>query len=368
MTSKQIRWGLASSAAIVVLILDSHTALIGAKEGIELCLGSLIPSLFPFFILTFLLTGSLLGTRLPLLRLPAKAAGIPQGCESLLIPAFLGGYPAGAQCIAQAYSRRHISEDSAKRALLFCNNPGPSFLFGILTPFFPDKRCLWALWGIQIGAALVWGWILPPCEEKEGVIAPGEVSITKAVSTAIRSMASVCGWVILFRVLIVFAQRWFLWMVSPWLQVVLTGVLELSNGCTSLAMIQDIRLRFVICAGLLSFGGLCVTMQTASMIQRFSMRPYVFSKLAQSLLCVWIAAAMVRKQLWMLLFSAVFCLCLKKTVAFRATVLYNGVINQRRNPYAVSKENGARLRLLPERRTAGRGSDPLHQKRSAQSR
>ena len=45
-----------SSAGMLVLILDGKAALLGAQAGVELCLNTVIPSLFPFFVLSVLLT------------------------------------------------------------------------------------------------------------------------------------------------------------------------------------------------------------------------------------------------------------------------------------------------------------------------
>ena len=40
----------AAALGMLVLILDSKTALAGAREGIDLCIRTVIPSLFPFFL------------------------------------------------------------------------------------------------------------------------------------------------------------------------------------------------------------------------------------------------------------------------------------------------------------------------------
>lgn len=42
----------------------------------------------------------------------------------------------------------------------------------------------------------------------------------------------------------------------------LSGFLELSNGCVGLSRIGNHGLRFILCSGFLGFGGLCVFMQT----------------------------------------------------------------------------------------------------------
>lgn len=95
--------GICVSLGMLALILDGRTAIEGARQGIGLCLRTVIPSLFPFFVLSILLTSSLLGSSLIVLRPLGRLFGMPEGAESLLIPAFLGGYPVGAQNVAAAF-------------------------------------------------------------------------------------------------------------------------------------------------------------------------------------------------------------------------------------------------------------------------
>ena len=44
--------GVLSSLIMFILIIDAQTALKGAKEGVTLCLYTIIPSLFPFLFFT----------------------------------------------------------------------------------------------------------------------------------------------------------------------------------------------------------------------------------------------------------------------------------------------------------------------------
>lgn len=368
MKRSQFWLGISASVCMGILILDGRTALAGAREGIELCIRSLIPSLFPFFVLSGLITGAFSGVSLPLLRPVGKFMRIPDGCESLLIPAFLGGYPAGAQAIGQMLSNNSISRKNAQRLLLFCNNPGPSFLFGVLGSVFSSGRTLWALWAIQIAASVMCAWLIP-CTESSGSICPREkLSLSDTVVSSVRIMGSVCGWVVLFRIILSFLDRWFLWICPISLRVAVTGLLELSNGCFCLPEIGNSRLQFLLCSGILSFGGLCVTMQTASVVPSLSMMPYLGAKVLQSLFCLCISGAIQYRNPVLLLFAALFCRLVKKGVTRPGSMVYNDSINQRRKAHAVSKKNRPRLHVLPAQHPAGRGSDPLHEKRTAQSR
>ena len=266
MKYRRICTAFLSAAGIFLLIIDGQTAIEGAAEGIDLCIRSVIPALFPFFVLGSLLTATLLGSNVPLLRYLGKLFCVPTGAESLVLIGFLGGYPVGAQTLAQAYRSGQLDKKSAERMLAFCNQPGPSFLFGILgTIFSPGKACL--LWAIQICSAFLVSCCIPASEEVSGIRGQEPITLAAAVMQGIRTMAAVCGWVILFRIGIAFVNRWFLWILPDSLQVGIMGLLELANGCLALNRISDPSIRFLICSGMLGFGGICVTMQTASVAQ-----------------------------------------------------------------------------------------------------
>ncbi len=282
MKRRQILIGAAAFLGMLILILDGKTALEGARIGIGLCLKTAIPSLFPFFVLSTLLTSALSGTSLGLLRPVQNVCGLGSGTESILISSFLGGYPVGAQSVAAAWYSGKISKQEAERMLSFCNNAGPSFLFGMVASMFPETWAAWSLWGIHILSALMTARCIPGHGESITPQKSDAVSPSQALNASLRVMAVVCGWVVLFRVLIAFLKRWVLWMFPIEIQTALTGLLELSNGCCELILISDLRLRYLICSGMLAFGGLCVTMQTAAVTNGLSLGYYFRGKLLQT--------------------------------------------------------------------------------------
>lgn len=277
--------GFAAALGMLMLILDSKTALQGAQNGIDLCMRTVIPSLFPFFLLSIVLTNAFLGSPLTWLRPLGKLCGIPEGAESILISAFLGGYPVGAQAIATAYRSGQLSKADAERMLAFCSNAGPAFLFGMVSSMFPEKGMAWLLWGIHVISAILVAAGMPgKSENRVRMEENAPVTLPSALHRAMIIMAAVCGWVILFRVVIAFLQRWLLWLLPMTAQVAVTGLLELSNGCCELWKIPDVHVRLLVCSGILSFGGLCVTMQTVSVTTGLSLKQYFVGKGMQTVL------------------------------------------------------------------------------------
>lgn len=279
-----------AASGMLLLILDGKTALAGAAEGVGLCIRSLIPSLFPFFVLSSVLTNTMNGQALPFFRGIGKLCRMPEGSEYLFAVGALGGYPMGAQSVAQAYRQGALSRTDARRMMAFCNNAGPSFVFGIVAPFFSLPCTGWMLWAIQILSAIMVA-ILIPSNKPTDFTTPenSQLPFTKLLEKSLRSIGLVCGWVILFRMLLSFLNKWVLWLFPPTVQVAVAGILELTNGCLQLGAVQSEGLRFILASVMLSFGGLCVLFQTVSVSERLSMSAYLPAKVLQSILSAMLA-------------------------------------------------------------------------------
>lgn len=285
----------ASLAGLLILILDGKTALSGARQGIDLCVRTVIPSLFPFFFLSGILTNSVSGSSCRILVPVRKLCAVPKGAESILITGFLGGYPVGARAVGDIYAKGDLHPQDAAHLLSFCSNAGPAFLFGMISGLYQESYIPFLLWLIHIFSAILVSVLHPsgPCRELHTMQSNGSISVSSAMRSSLTVMAVVCGWVILFRILIVFLDRWFLWALPEILRILLTGLLELTNGCCELASVADPQLRFVLCSGFLAFGGICVTMQTASVISGLPLRHYLTGKLLQTLFSLLLSAGVV---------------------------------------------------------------------------
>lgn len=299
MKTRSIPVGIAAALGMFILILDNRSALAGAAAGLELCVKTVIPALFPFIFLSRLLTLSLSGMDLPLLRPVRRLFSMPESTEFLLIPSFFGGYPVGAQSIAAARASGQLTRQDAENLLAFCNNPGPAFLFGMVGRFFPGSWMVWLLWAIVIFSALLVSSFFP-CSTAAAQAEGKPAHRAPAMQNAVSVMACICGWVIVFRVLITFLDRWVLWLLPNTWRILLIGILELSNGCCDLSGIQSIPFRFVLAAGFLSFGGLCVTMQTVSLVEGLSVRRYFMGKSLQTLFSLLLAGSVFYRGFFLL--------------------------------------------------------------------
>ena len=279
--------GCFAGFGVLLLILDAATAINAAQTAVELCIRVIIPSLFPFFVVIDLLSSSLNGLHMKWLTPLEKWMQLPNGGGALFLCGLLGGYPTGAQMIQKAWKDGGIDRSNAERMLAFCSNAGPAFIFGIIGPMLGGVWGSWLLWGIHIASAILVGCVIPFNTPQRSLLPKSaSISVNNTLRRAVTAMCYVCGWVVLFRVIIGFCSRWFLWLLPTQLQVALISVLELANGCTSLGLLDNMGVRMLIASASVNFGGICVLMQTATVAGGLRIRNYLKGKLIQTLFAV----------------------------------------------------------------------------------
>ncbi len=119
---------------MVLLLWRSAVAAEAVRWGLTLCARSVIPALFPYFVVSglFISLGFAdgVGRRLePLIR---RLFGVGGAGASAFFLGLLGGYPVGGRTVGQLYRAGRLSKDEAERLLAFCNNAGPSFILGVV--------------------------------------------------------------------------------------------------------------------------------------------------------------------------------------------------------------------------------------------
>lgn len=329
---KKISAGIMCALAMSFLILDAKCALIGAKEGVKLSLYTVIPALFPFCVLSIMFRSMIAGKRIKALSPLERLCGLPKGAGIIFVLGALGGYPIGAVCIEQARKQGELHDRDAKRMVGFCSNAGPSFIFGMLSGSFESFESILVIWIIQLTSAILTGALLPNKSKKFMAVHKGStVGFNKAINDAVRSMANVCSLVIMFRVIIAILNKWIMWYLPSTFKTIFVGLVELTNGIIDLQGISNESFRFVAASVLLSFGGICVAMQTASVSAPGTMRTYITAKLLQGSISVVLSIGclslkepivikyfMISIPLLVLLVVLIKKLSAKKTVAFPA--------------------------------------------------
>ncbi len=289
---------LTTAVFALALLFFPQAGAQGARDGLTLCAATLIPSLFPAFVVTDLAIelglGRWLGKRLAPVMEPAfHLSGV---CGAPLALGLLGGYPVGAQSLRQLMAQGQCSREEAQRLLAFCNNSGPAFILGVVgSAVFGSLPIGLYLWFIHALSALCVGLLLRKEGQYRSVHSlPAEATsspasaLTRSVKQALSSILQVSAFVVLFQVILELIQAIPLPDIacSQSCQALLMGMLELTGGICALTEELTLPGRLALAAFLLGWGGLSVHCQTAALLEDtgLSFVPYVQAKLLQGLL------------------------------------------------------------------------------------
>jgi sporulation integral membrane protein YlbJ len=283
---------------LLLTAVCSKDAAAAAKLGIDLCLNSVIPSLFPFFVISGLCTAfGLDGFCRFFSPLMTKLFHLRPALATPLLLGFLGGYPVCAVTLSELLRTGQASRPEAERLLSFGNNTGPAFAISVCgVGIFGSVPAGAVLYGIHILSALMTGMVL--CRAKsllpfhgqtaERADPPAAKAITGSIQNAVSSALSITAFVTFFAVVLALLQKTgVLSLLSrcvgaltplsgPEALAAVTGALEMTNGLYLLS--PALPFAFPLCAAILSFGGLSVFFQTAGVLPPVRLAPMLRGK------------------------------------------------------------------------------------------
>ena len=319
--------GIGLLCATLALLANPQSALEAARNGLELCGNVIVPSLFPFFVLSSLVVDLGLAGYLGRLleRVMRPLFRVNGACASALALGFIGGYPVGARTAISLYQNGMCSRTEAQRLLAFCNNSGPAFILGVVgAGVFASSRvgvllCLaHALASVCVG--VLFRFYPGDGKDRRGGGAPAAprfqarrftAVFTGAVKNSFQSTLNICAFVIFFTVVLQMlvttgvlpgTARLLGLLLSPlglteeWARRLLTGLVEISSGVWTLAGEGTFRGRLTMAAFLLGWAGLSVHCQVLSFLgdSGLSPRTYLAGKLLHGGLSALFVAGLAR--------------------------------------------------------------------------
>jgi len=283
----------------ICLIFFSSSNIAAVQSSIDLFLNAVFPSLFPFLIVSELLSYTTVVS-----FLSAK-------CEKIMKPLFnvpgvgaypfimglLSGYPVGAKIVADLRAQNFISKSEGERLLIFTNNAGPLFVIGSIGfSMYLNSTIGFLFLGVNIVSSIFTGFIFgkfysknnrnysntKACELSFSSLAD---IISKSIRKAFFTLSNVCGFIILFSLIIsmIKASGVLDLINNIWIQYFILGIIEITNGIKLISTIsgQSLFFNLIFTSVLLGTGGICVLLQVWSCTSNtdLSIKPYILGKI-----------------------------------------------------------------------------------------
>jgi len=280
--SKYIFVASAVLAMLLSLILVPQVTAKGVRDGLSLCAQVVIPSLFPFMVLStfFVKSGlcSLMGSLFA--PLTKKVFRLPGAACGAIIMGLIGGFPVGSRMTAQLYKEGEINTSAAQRMLMFCVNAGPAFVIGAIGSMMFGSRKAGFIMFISLSLSSVFIGFLTrfiACDGEDKSLPPVfrptdiQKSLVESVADGSGAMLSVCAWIILFScacsLLNLLPKGW------ETLTVPLKCLFEVTSGSAAAAA-SGVHIAAV--TGIVGWSGLCVHCQVLEYVKSVGMRVSVF--------------------------------------------------------------------------------------------
>lgn len=297
---------------VICLVADPKRYISSVYNGMVLFATSVAPALFPFFFFTRILTSvgtaQILGDALK--KPVARLYNCPSAGGYVFFMSAISGYPVGSRLLSDLYSAGVIDRRQAKAVSAFTSTSGPLFIVGTVgTVMFGSASFGYLLMAVHFAASLLNGFIYrikkrDAKEYAELVRTPPDFDdlLGKSMTSALTSLFIVGGYIAVFSMIAdvmtdigavdaLAAPLASVYDAVGWepeaARGTVLGLIEITRGCLSISQSgAQIKTALPVVAGLLSFGGASVTMQSLTFLGNCKIRPlyYLATKTTQALI------------------------------------------------------------------------------------
>lgn len=281
----------------------------GALQGLLYCGNILIPSLFPFMVLSsFIVTSGLteiIGKFLS--PITGRLFHTNGATGSVILLGLCGGYPVGAKGISTLYNEGKINHNTAKALSLFLVGGGPAFVVCVVgSTLYHSVTTGLILWASQIASQIILG--ILSCRKLEYTTPknteikkmPLSNAIVESTESGIHSIFSMCGMVVIFSSIFGLCEDLHIidYIINLLNSVgipeninksLLNSLWEVTKGCNTCC---DFSAPLWLTAFALGWGGICVHFQIYSLTSSINISKAKFTlyRLAQGVISAIITA------------------------------------------------------------------------------
>lgn len=261
----------------IVLIVFSDSAKEGVSKGLEICVQTLIPSLFPFLCLSSAAV-QLAGRKSGIFsKLFSILFHLPECAAAVFLFSLIGGYPVGPIMCSELFESGKIGSDEAKRMTLFCCSSGPAFcVIAVGNSLCGSRNIGLMLLASNILSITLIGLFLAFLDRKKP-LSKAEILyknksdfssvFTIAVEKSVNSIINICAYVIVFNVLL---NLIFKLPLNGRIKDIIFLFSEVTTGC------EHFKDKPSLLSFILGFGGICVFMQIKKHLDKVGAKSFVF--------------------------------------------------------------------------------------------
>lgn len=280
--------------AVLVVLFPSETAQ-STVNSINVCLNSIIPSMFAFMVISdYVLSSGLYKVIFrPVLPFMKHIIRTDDETLSVFLLSLFGGYPIGVSLLKERIAYNKNYHEIAGYASMFCYCISPSFALIMLgNGIFGSTAAGAVIYVSDIISCIITGAVISRLHDLNGEsnVLTRKGTLTDAVNCASRALFTVCTVIVAFNIALT-CLTCLLGRFHIVLPAEISGALEISN----LLKISRPDVSLIpLAAAISSFGGICVLLQCTAIVKGdFPVKAFLLARIPCAVLSAGIS--------WMLL-------------------------------------------------------------------
>lgn len=268
---------------IFILLCHSREVSAGILSGAGFCARCLIPTLFPFFIISDMIIS---------FGLPLNGHLRKRGLDIILV-GLICGFPHGARCATRLFEDGRITKGEYERLLVLSNSPSPAFIIsGVGSGMLGDARLGAILFFALLSSVMILALLFRHKEVSANDTTPTfgrDFSLVESIKSAGQSSITIASFVIFFygvNSLITLPFK------DNALKILIGPIMEIGSGCAIIASSVTLPLisKMALLGFAIGFSSLSVFMQCSAFISKsVSRKKLFFFKVLQGVLVSLIA-------------------------------------------------------------------------------
>ena len=258
----------------ILLITDSKQVIETTHQSVTVCLSVIIPSLFAFMVLSQIMISGGIADILffPIYKISSFWFKGSRRQFSVFLLSLIGGYPIGVKLLKEyiAYNKNYTA--IAEKMLCYCYCGSPAFIIQIVgLSLFGSTNVGLIVYISNVTACVIIAIIINLLSARAAVeeknITRTKISlgvVTSSIEKTVKALGVICGTILVFNILLELMNYIGLmgFLEKLGIEKLAAASFEISN--LSLFQGNDYSL-LPIFAGITSFGGLCIIVQTAAL-------------------------------------------------------------------------------------------------------
>jgi len=288
MKAKYINFIICLLIIFFLFEIFDHTNIVASifLNSSKLWFYNLLPTLFPFFIITDLLSNygfvnyisKIFGKVMNLFNVNEKSS-------YAFFMSIISGFPGNSKLIKELLDNKEINEQEATKLLTFTHFSNPLFIIGTIgTMFLNNKKLGILILIVHYFTNIIVGLLFKKIYKKEInnvnnnqtiIKLPFIKILIKSINNSINTMLLIYGIIIVTSLLVNIISVNL--NISPYIKSILTGLIEMTQGLKLISELTiPITLKVTIITFFLSFGGISIHMQIMGILSEYKINYFIY--------------------------------------------------------------------------------------------